>query len=306
MAQNPITFYSHGKLLLTAEYLVLKGAKALALPLNVGQFLTVEPILQPVIEWETYEHDDLVFTATFELDDFEVLCATHPDKALYISNLLKSAQKLSSLGKLNGTKVTAKITFNMQWGLGSSSTLINNIAQWFKVDAFILNRSVSKGSGYDIACAQTEKPIVFSLQDGRPIVQPVAFKPPFLSVLNVLYLNQKMATEKNISTFLSKKSIGDSDLQTINNITTNLLLSSDLNEFMTLLKTHEALTGQIIGEIPVQQSLFRDFDGQIKSLGAWGGDFVLVASPLSFQTQKSYFEQLGYHTFFPLSLLLPN
>ncbi len=36
------TFRSNGKLLLTAEYLVLDGARAIALPTKLGQSLTVE------------------------------------------------------------------------------------------------------------------------------------------------------------------------------------------------------------------------------------------------------------------------
>ena len=35
-------YSSHGKFLLTGEYLVLKGALALALPLKLGQSMTVE------------------------------------------------------------------------------------------------------------------------------------------------------------------------------------------------------------------------------------------------------------------------
>ena len=37
-------FYSHGKVLLTAEYAVLEGVKALSLPTQQGQSLTIEPI----------------------------------------------------------------------------------------------------------------------------------------------------------------------------------------------------------------------------------------------------------------------
>ena len=37
-------FYSHGKLLLTGEYLVLDGALALAVPCKLGQSLTVRSI----------------------------------------------------------------------------------------------------------------------------------------------------------------------------------------------------------------------------------------------------------------------
>ena len=39
---QPQTFYSNGKLLLTGEYLVIDGAKALAIPTQKGQSLSVK------------------------------------------------------------------------------------------------------------------------------------------------------------------------------------------------------------------------------------------------------------------------
>ncbi|MEQ3661167.1 MAG: GHMP kinase, partial [Flavobacterium sp.] len=36
------TYYSNGKLLLTGEYVVLDGAKALAVPTKFGQSLSIE------------------------------------------------------------------------------------------------------------------------------------------------------------------------------------------------------------------------------------------------------------------------
>ena len=46
-----LRFYSHGKLLLTAEYVVLDGAKALALPTKYGQSLTVKTIEPLKLIW---------------------------------------------------------------------------------------------------------------------------------------------------------------------------------------------------------------------------------------------------------------
>ena len=43
------TFYSNGKLLITAEYLVLDGAKAFALPTKFGQNLIIEETNHPEI-----------------------------------------------------------------------------------------------------------------------------------------------------------------------------------------------------------------------------------------------------------------
>jgi hypothetical protein len=52
--------------------------------------------------------------------------------------------------------------------LGTSSTLINNIAQWFGIDAYELLWKSFGGSGYDIASAQHNKPIVYQLQRANP------------------------------------------------------------------------------------------------------------------------------------------
>ncbi len=48
------TFKANGKLMLTGEYFVLHGAKALALPVNKGQQMQVEEInntTEPTINW---------------------------------------------------------------------------------------------------------------------------------------------------------------------------------------------------------------------------------------------------------------
>ena len=47
------TFRSHGKLLLTSEYVVLDGAKALALPTKFGQSLSILPNNKGNISWQS-------------------------------------------------------------------------------------------------------------------------------------------------------------------------------------------------------------------------------------------------------------
>ena len=43
---------------------------------------------------------------------------------------------------------------------------------------------------------------------------------------------------------------------------------------------------------------FSDFWGEVKSLGAWGGDFVLVTSDRSLETTRAYFQERGFEQFF--------
>ena len=62
-------FYGRGKLLLSGEYLVLDGAEALALGLQVGQRMRVEDVPGDGLEWKSTEKDGSVwFSARFAAD----------------------------------------------------------------------------------------------------------------------------------------------------------------------------------------------------------------------------------------------
>ncbi len=302
------TFHSNGKLLLTGEYLVLKGAKALALPLNIGQNMEVCQNNTLTIEWITFEKETPVFTAVFSLPSMDIEETSNQDKAKYIQQLLIAAKSLNNnfISSSNGYSVKAIIEFNMNWGFGTSSTLINNIAQWSKVDAFKLNNLISKGSGYDIACTQENQPIIYQLMNNQPLVEQLKFSAPFWDKLNVVYLNKKMATESNISKFLTKKEAWKIPTEKTNKLTDKISSCGSLEEFMQYMVEHEKIISEIIKELPVKQKLFSDFDGEIKSLGAWGGDFILVASTKSFVEQKNYFKKKGFNTFLSLNSLTIN
>ena len=51
----------------------------------------------------------------------------------------------------------------------------------------------------------------------------------------------------------------------------------------------------------VKEALFPDFKGIVKSLGAWGGDFVLV---ISNDNPKAYFNSKGYEIIIPYSKMI--
>ena len=70
-------YYSNGKLLLTGEYLVLDGAKSLALPTKMGQNLTVERIQDSQLIWASYTHTgDCWFEAIFDLPKLRLVNCT--------------------------------------------------------------------------------------------------------------------------------------------------------------------------------------------------------------------------------------
>ena len=60
--------YSHGKILLTGEYMVLVGAEALAIPTKVGQSLEFKPNDSKTLNWESWDFKNkLWFNATIDI-----------------------------------------------------------------------------------------------------------------------------------------------------------------------------------------------------------------------------------------------
>jgi len=61
---------------------------------------------------------------------------------------------------------------------------------------------------------------------------------------------------------------------------------------------HEDLVSSVLGKVKVKRELFPDFPGEIKSLGAWGGDFVLAASKAGSKEVLDYFRSKNLETVF--------
>jgi mevalonate kinase len=291
------TFYSNGKLLITSEYLVLDGAKALALPTKFGQDLTVEPGSHETIYWTSYDYDgSFWFDDTFAFSEItqKTQYENQPVKNMLIA-ILHEAFLLNPdfLKESEGYTITTNLTFPKFWGLGTSSTLINNIAQWLEIDAYTLLENSFGGSGYDIACAQNNVPILYQRIDGKPIVTPIVFNPECAKNIYFVYLNQKQNSKSAIVAYRKKSNAIESIIPEFDAITSSILKDNNFYSMATALAEHETQMSQILELPQVHQELFPDFKGTIKSLGAWGGDFVLV---LSKENPTSYFSSKGYKT----------
>jgi len=294
-------YHSRGKLLLTGEYVVLDGALALALPTRCGQGLLVSGFDGTGLYWKSEDHEgNIWFETVFELAELKKEGPAIPstDTRETLLRLLQEAVTLHPgfLGRVSGKKVTTTLEFPREWGLGSSSTLINNIAQWAEINAYTLLWNAFSGSGYDIACAQHAKPLLYQLQDAVPKVTTVSFDPPFAAHLFFVYLNRKQNSREGIAryralTFDKPRLIGE-----ISEITQAILQSSRLEEFQSLLRKHEDLLSHVLQMPGIQALQFQEYPGQIKSLGAWGGDFILAAGPAN---SPDYFSAKGFNTVLP-------
>ncbi|WP_343696522.1 GYDIA family GHMP kinase [Flavobacterium sp.] len=290
------TFYSNGKLFISGEYLVLDGADAFALPTKFGQNLIVEDSGNQIIEWKSYDYDNkLWFETSISFDEVinNVNSEVETVKTTLI-NILHEAYVLNPefIQKSNGYAITTNLTFPRNWGLGTSSTLINNIAQWTKINAFTLLRNSFGGSGYDIACAQNNTPIIYRIENN--FVEPVVFNPDFTKNIFFVYLNKKQNSKTAIHAYNKHKdqNLAKSVVEN-NKITKTILNAKSLNEFAHAIEKHEIHLSNILEIRTIKEIAFPDFNGTIKSLGAWGGDFVMVISK---ENPKDYFVSRGYDT----------
>lgn len=297
------TFYSNGKLLITGEYLVLDGAKAFALPTKFGQNLNIEASEGNLIKWKSYDtdgsiwfEDNIPFSSIIRKERF--------DDAKNIKNtlieILHEAYLMNSdfISTSKGYTITTELTFPKLWGLGTSSTLINNVAQWLGIDAFELLKNSFGGSGYDIACAQNCSPIIYQIVNEKPVVEFVDFNPDFKDKIFFVYLNKKQNSKSSIAAYYGKEGNIEKRIPIINSITQRVIHASSAKEFALALQNHEIEMSTILEVTTIKEALFSDFDGVVKSLGAWGGDFVLTISK---ENPTAYFRNKGFEVVIPFA-----
>tara|TARA_R110002167_G_scaffold262525_10_gene469162 strand:+ start:2943 stop:3857 length:915 start_codon:yes stop_codon:yes gene_type:complete len=294
-------YHSNGKLLLSGEYAVMEGALALAVPTRYGQSMTVTSIEAPQLVWSSFDvGGEIWYEAIIPIDSLILPQAGRMENPIQetLVKLLAEAVKLnpSFLNKGYGYQVTTQLDFPRDWGLGTSSTLINNIAQWAEVDAYALLRNAFTGSGYDIACARHNVPILYRLCEDLPIIEEVFFDPPFKNDLYFVHLNKKQDSREGIAQYGSQTFDRPKLVREISEITKKILTCQTLVAFQALMVDHENLLSAALRLQPVKALLFSDYNGCVKSLGAWGGDFVLA---FGHGDTPSYFKEKGYEIIIP-------
>jgi len=283
--------------------MVLDGALALAVPTKFGQSLEVWPTEEPKILWQSLDEKGAVWYQ----DEFKIgqtiSSSNNSEVSKRLVELFNAVKTLNpnSLNPNKGFKVIASLGFPKNWGLGSSSTLINNIAQWTNVNAFQLLKKTFGGSGYDIACAQNNSALTYRLQNGMPVVKLVDFNPSFKEHIYFVHLNKKQNSREGIKHFHENKGNSNALISEINSITQSMLSAKTLQDFNALIELHETLIGNITKQTPVKTLFFKDFEGRVKSLGAWGGDFVLATSKTN---PTAYFKSKGLNTVIPYSKMV--
>ena len=84
--------------------------------------------------------------------------------------------------------------------------------------------------------------------------------------------------------------LNKSIINNISKISTDLISTSNINEFRRLIDYHENIMSSVLRINSINKK-FSDYEGSIKSLGAWGGDFFFAVGP---EDSLDYFKKRNY------------
>jgi len=251
------------------------------LPTKYGQCLFVENSSETenLITWKATKFDNSIwFEAEIRLNDLEIISSTND----------KLSQSLQT-----------KLEYPQEWGLGSSSTLIDLISQWIEINPFELNQLTFNTSGYDIACAHHYQPILFS---NNPIeVEELELNWNFKDQLYFVYLNQKQDTQAVVGNHYKNKPKDWKMIQDLSDLVIQATKVENLTDLEAILDEYQARLGDFMQIPQVKELYFSDYLGTVKSLGAWGGDFVLVTYR---EGMHDYFKEKGYEIIIPFSEMM--
>jgi len=253
------------KLLLFGEYSILNGGCGLTVPIKYTQQMTVKENKNKGIRW---------FTKSVDVD-----CPTNSDFIKKVENYLIG-------NKINNIDIHTKLDYPIEWGIGSSAGSIVNLSKLYGLNSYSFYKEVEKGSGYDVLCIDKKHPTIY--RNGNVYVTD--YMPRFSDNLYFVYLGNKV----NTANALIKAKKDEKITKEIDNIVLQLLSCDNLQCFNILIKHHELLVSKLANQQNTKERLFNDYCfGEIKSLGAWGGDFVLATSKRNRKETFNYFEKKG-------------
>lgn len=304
-------FHANAKLMISGEYLVLDGALALAVPLNVGQSMKVTYLtseVQPAIYWQAIEDSKTWFEGEFNLHDLSIINASDDSIAERLKLFFVAINELAPecFRSERSIKFETNNEFRRQWGLGTSSALLVNLSRWAGVNPFELHFMVSNGSGYDIAAAMSDTPIFYQVKNKVPKVKPVSFYPPFSDKMFMVYMGNKQFSDAEVTRYEIMNRPSYSLIEKISDFTRKMVVCSDLKDFSMLIELHEKLLSHYLQRPTIGSLFFDDLEGTVKSLGAWGGDFVLMICDKTKNWVKDYLKEKGFSVVFEYNELVSN
>jgi mevalonate kinase len=282
---------ANGKLLITGEYFVLDGATALACPTIYGQTLDVQ--CSDTFLWKSFDDKNRLW---LELTKE----SASSDAAEKLKEMLTSIDSFEFKDSFQMT-----MDFPREWGLGSSSTLIALLANYFRVNPYELNDKMFHGSGYDIACAFSETPIIFSNENKySPKINSVQISDNISQYCYFAYLNKKQDSREGINLYRNLGQNKTALINEISSITEELIEKQNFQDWVYLLGKHEEIISSSLSLPRAADTVLKGLPFFSKSLGAWGGDFVMILTDLDLNEIRNAVKKLKLDTIISYYALL--
>ena len=296
---STLHFYGHGKLMLTGEYFVLDGAAALAIPTRFGQHLRVKTLsgTDHMLYWIALNNlRQPWLNLVFDKRDFSCINAD-TGEAQALTKILSETRRLNPEFLIDSHDIAVEtyLEFPNSWGLGSSSTMLHCVATWAGVDGIALLQRTLGGSGYDIACAGSDSPIVYHLNGGKPHWEQISFMPPFAEHIYFVYTGQKQLSSKGIKYYRENATRIQDCVGWLNRLTESMLQCQSLDKMNQIIAEHENIIAEELKLPKAKDELLPDYWGAVKSLGAWGGDFVMLTNDRPEGELLSYLHSRDMH-----------
>lgn len=305
-----LTFTASGKLLLFGEYLVLRGAQSVAAPLRFGQQLHITQHQAETIEWTAYEQQKvwLKLTLSPDLEVTEHWCKheQHGEAAQTVRKLLQLIRREKPALRLPGLSFRFDIDFDRDFGFGTSSTLISLISQWSGVNPYLLLSESFGGSGFDIAAATAPGPVLYQT-DGLSAhanreVRAINLRKNITRHLLFVYTGVKQVSKKEVASF-DALTVSSGAIDAMNAIVDQVIRCNDIEVFEDLMGESEDLLSGILKTPAIRSGNLSDYPFAMKSLGAWGGDFLMATFRDERQARK-YFVKKGMSPIFSYEQLI--
>lgn len=279
-----VTYESAGKFLLFGEYLVLRGALCLAMPLSLGQTLTVSAYKGKGVLWRSFEHGEKWFDTLFS-ESLEIVETTDSKKAKTARGLLRFIQRLKPEWIPAHLDLRFDLGFERKYGMGSSATLVSLLSQWSGVDPYSFLEKTFGGSGFDVAAATAQKPFLYSITERR--IREFALPAHITRHLLFIYTGKKQNSAREVFHFRDRP-VRATQIAEMNAIVEKAASCSHIEAWEDLMEESEQLLSAVLGQRPVREKDYSDYPYKIKSLGAWGGDFIM-ASCRDTEEARNYF-----------------
>ena len=103
--------------------------------------------------------------------------------------------------------------------------------------------------------------------------------------------------------YLKSGKVDMESVSRISELSQEICYASELEDLKGLVTEHEKIISKVTGKTPLGETRFKDLPVTVKSLGAWGGDFAMFVSELSYEDLQPLLASKGVEQLFTFNTI---